>query len=752
MSEVNSGVGTSALRSEGAQGASSRWIAIGRDGLRDTVAGIVSAVVLIANIVSFGALMFPGDLSVGIPLAVWSMLIGACICGAWIALATSLPPIATGIDSPTGTVLVLLSAFAGSRVIAAGGTPQAAVQTVMLLFTIATLLSGISLYLLGACRWGAYFRFVPFSVVGGFLAATGCILVAGGIRMITGRAPSIHTFAAHWTFGDTAKLGTAILALAVLLGLRLWVKWAFAMPAALLVMWVGLAAALRLLGLAGDQHGWYLHSLGTLTAWTPLTAIHTSHLTWPTLGRLIPELFAVLVVALISLITKVSSIEMSRQVAGDLDRELRAHGIGSMIAAPFGGLTSAVQIGTSRVLEDAGGATRMSGVACAVMMGVVGIAHFDLPGLVPIPLLGGLIFYLGYSFLADALWRPYSQRAWVDLALIVGIAVVCLQYGYLVGVMAGLVCACMLFIVSYARLGVIRRRASRAQIVSHVYRSSEASDYLRKSGDAIQLYWLSGYIFFGSSEGIFEQIKADIDALRPQQVAYLLLDLSLVSGADTSAAVSLGKLRRFCKERGAVLVFSTLSAGNRAAFERGGFFDKKNPLQVFADFNSALAWCEDQMLTKAKLDVDATVEEFEEWLQRQFGEAIRSTEVMAYLERKNVDGAHTIYNQGDPSDTLDLVAVGRLNIEVASPDGRRVGVRRVMTNTVVGEMGFFRQTARSASVVSDGPAILFTLTRDNFNRMRRERPDLASAFDDFIVRVLADRVESGNREIAALIP
>jgi SulP family sulfate permease len=125
---------------------------------------------------------------------------------------------------------------------------------------------------------------------------------------------------------------------------------------------------------------------------------------------------------------------------------------------------------------------------------------------------------------------------------------------------------------------------------------------------------------------------------------------------------------------------------------------------------------------------------------------------MAYLERKSVDGAHAIYHQGDPSDTLDLVAVGQLNIEVAGPEGRRLGVRRVMTNTVVGEMGFFRQTARSASVFSDGPAILFTLTRDNFNRMRRERPDLASAFDDFIVRVLADRVESGNREIAALIP
>jgi hypothetical protein len=36
--------------------------------------------------------------------------------------------------------------------------------------------------------------------------------------------------------------------------------------------------------------------------------------------------------------------------------------------------------------------------------------------------------------------------------------------------------------------------------------------------------------------------------------------------------------------------------------------------------------------------------------------------------------------------------------------------------------------------------------------MRRERPDLASAFDDFIMRVLAERIDFANREIAALEP
>jgi hypothetical protein len=43
-----------------------------------------------------------------------------------------------------------------------------------------------------------------------------------------------------------------------------------------------------------------------------------------------------------------------------------------------------------------------------------------------------------------------------------------------------------------------------------------------------------------------------------------------------------------------------------------------------------------------------------------------------------------------------------------------------------------------------------TSTPDHFQRMRRERPDLASAFDDFILRVLADRIDFANHAIDAL--
>ena len=163
-----------------------RLLATLRDYLKDAIAGVIASVILIANIVLFSALMFPGELSAGIPVAIWAMLIGSSLGGICIALMTSLPPLATGIDLPTGAVLVLLSTTVGFEILSAGGSARTAVQSAMLLFSAATLICGVLLYGLGALRWAKYFRFVPYFVVEIFLAVTGWFLVVGGIRMTTG--------------------------------------------------------------------------------------------------------------------------------------------------------------------------------------------------------------------------------------------------------------------------------------------------------------------------------------------------------------------------------------------------------------------------------------------------------------------------------------------------------------------------------------------------------------------------------------
>src|ERR1051326_797379 len=730
----------------GRQGALTAWarlLAMGRDAGKDALAGLVASIGLICHLVSFGALMFPGDLSAGIPVAIWSMLIGGCVCGAWIAVTTSLPPLATGIDSPTGAVLILLIALTASGVRAAGGSTDTAIQSVMLVFTAATFLSGALLYGLGAFRWGSYFRFVPYPVVGGFLAATGYFLIVGAIRMATGRTFSF-VGVADWTTADAAKLASAVDVLGILLALRQWVKSAFAMPTALIAMWLVSVAALRALGLSGTAHGWYFRSLGTLTAWLPFEAVRTSHLTWSMLVELVPELVAMTVVALISLVTKVSSIEVARQAAGDLDREFRGHGVGSLIAAPLGGLASSLQVSTSRLLEHAGSAGRVSGVACALVLGLVGLANLDLPGWIPVPIVAGLVLYLGYAFIVDALGRPYSRRAWLDLLLAIAIRIVCIQYGYLIGVLAGVVCACLLFVISYARLGVVRRHLTRAQFSSHVDRSAEASEHLRAVGDAVQLYWLSGYIFFGSSEGLFERVRGDIEAALPRRVAYVILDFAMVPGADSSAFISLAKLRNYCNQYGTTVVFSSISPAIRDALARGGFIGGKSRHQAFTDIHVAIAWCEDRLLAEASVKVDG---DFASWLQHQLGGNIKPADLIAYLERKDLDGPTVLHRQGEAADSIDLVAAGDLAIDVATRSGETLRVRRIATHTVVGEMGFFRRSLRSATVSSEGRAVLFTLTRANFERMRRERPDLASAFDEFVIRILANRIDNRDREV-----
>src|SRR5437868_1562064 len=166
----------------------------------------------------------------------------------------------------------------------------------MMIFSAATLVCGAVLYGLGALQWAKYFRFVPYFVVGGFLAVTGWFLVAGGIRMTIGRSLQLSNLGSGWTAVDIAKLASALATLAVLLALHRRVKSPFAMPAALLAMWAMGATALRSFGISGSEQGWYFHSLGSLASWSPFSAGATQ-INWWSLATHIPDMLAVTIVA-----------------------------------------------------------------------------------------------------------------------------------------------------------------------------------------------------------------------------------------------------------------------------------------------------------------------------------------------------------------------------------------------------------------------------------------------------------------------
>jgi len=76
--------------------------AYARDGLlRDVLAGLVASIVLVANIVSFAALIFPGALAGGASTAIWAMLIGSGFSGLWIARRRALAEGGLGFGQPS---------------------------------------------------------------------------------------------------------------------------------------------------------------------------------------------------------------------------------------------------------------------------------------------------------------------------------------------------------------------------------------------------------------------------------------------------------------------------------------------------------------------------------------------------------------------------------------------------------------------------------------------------------------------------
>src|SRR4029077_15294633 len=113
---------------------------------------------------------------------------------------------------------------------------------------MATILTGLVLCGFGMTRMGRAIRYVPYPVVGGFLGATGCLILLGAVRVITGYRLQ---FATLGQFGDLLTLSK--LAAACVMALVLYTTWhrsrtSFGLPAILVG---GVVAAHILFWLSG---------------------------------------------------------------------------------------------------------------------------------------------------------------------------------------------------------------------------------------------------------------------------------------------------------------------------------------------------------------------------------------------------------------------------------------------------------------------------------------------------------------------
>jgi anti-anti-sigma regulatory factor len=196
---------------------------------------------------------------------------------------------------------------------------------------------------------------------------------------------------------------------------------------------------------------------------------------------------------------------------------------------------------------------------------------------------------------------------WLVVPLIVLFS---LFVGFLNAVFLGIGLSMFVFVASFFRVGVVKFRATGLEIRSRIERSMAQSVWLDTNGDYIQVLVLQNYLFFGNAtsilnyiETMFEEVDETqserLDFSLPPMPTVLVLDLSLISGMDTSTVDIFSDIKELCKNNDCKLYFCGLSPRMRRGFALGGvkpeagLLRSKRTLRFFADLDTALGQAED---------------------------------------------------------------------------------------------------------------------------------------------------------------
>jgi SulP family sulfate permease len=152
--------------------------------LPNLTSGLVVGVMNIVIVISFAALIFSGDLASHVASGIGLALFGAFVIGVVVALTSSFSGALAGPQDIPAAILALVAASI-VRNGSASRTGEATFVTVVAAVGVTSILTGIFFLALGRFKLGSLVRFVPYPVIGGFIAGTGWLLVKGSMSVMT---------------------------------------------------------------------------------------------------------------------------------------------------------------------------------------------------------------------------------------------------------------------------------------------------------------------------------------------------------------------------------------------------------------------------------------------------------------------------------------------------------------------------------------------------------------------------------------
>ena len=716
--------------------------------IKDILGGSAASVLTLTFGLSYSLLIFTGPLAPYLSYGVAATFISSAVLAGVIAAGSSLPFAVAGPDSSTAAMTGILASSMVERVVAAD--PSAPLLAPALLtLALATVATGIVLCVFGMTRMGRAIRYVPYPVVGGFLGATGCLILLGAVRVITGQRLQLATLGQFEDFLTLSKLAAACV-----MALILYLTWhrsrsSFGLPAILVG---GVIAGHILFWLTGislaeaQAAGWTFQSLPSADFMLPWSVDGIEKYPWHTLPELSGNLIAVIFVTASCTLFNTTGIEVAVQREANLERELNVTGIANMLSGALGGYTGCISISRSVLNFNSGGSSPLSGFTVAAMSLLMLLFAPALLGYMPKFVLGGLLIYLAADQLHKWIVQSRRRLSFTEYLSLLAIIVIIVQWGFIAGILIGVVIGCATFALSASRIDSIKYSFDGSEYRSSLDRSREDQAVLSAHGGKIQGLNLQSYLFFGSANRLYQHVKALLE--RHPECHFLVFDFKLVTGIDSSAAYSFDQIKRTAQDRGIKLVLVHLPAAAEKALRSSEFISAD--VSIVPELDHALEWCENEIIVLHQ-GRDQEEASLRDWFTQILGTEEDAAELIHRCERLEVATGEIIVSAGAPADSMHFILDGRVGIMIpAGEGGGTTRVRSLGRCTTIGEMGLVSHAPRSATIQAEVASILYVLSAQQFEALKLENPMLGQKLLTYFVSVMAERLTFANRMIAVL--
>jgi len=718
-------------------------------------AGLIVGITDVSVEISLAALIFSGALAPYVANGIGFVLFGAFAILLLGALTSSVPGTMTIPQDTPAAILALIAAGVVADM-SASARPNAIFTTVVAAIILTSLTAGIIFLIFGRFKLSGFARFIPYPVVGGFLAGTGWLLAKGAFSVMTNMPATLNNFPrlfrteilVHWIPG-------LIFALALLLILRR--SSHFLIIPGMLALGIGLFyTALALAGIStaqAAQLGWLLGPFEQQALFQPLTPASLSQVSWPAIFSQVDKIGAVIVLSLISLLLNVSALEVASKEDIDMNHELKSAGLANLVAGLFGSPVGYQTLSLTVLAHRLNAKTRLAGVFAALVCGGTLLFGASLLSFFPKPMLGGILLYMGLSFLVEWVIDKRSRLPRTDYLLVLMILIAIASIGFLEGIAVGVLAAVVMFVVSYSRINAVKNTLSGSSYRSKVERPFRHRQILQERGGEIFILRLQGFIFFGTAQKLLDQIKERLTSSQLPSLRYVILDFRQVVLLDSSAVFSITRMKQLAESHKIHLVWTNLTPAIERLLEKGGLIDEADDsFIILPTLDHGLEWCENHLLAAQGIsDLTGVIEKIERQLKRVMPELADVERLTKYFEKREVKQGEYLMHQGDQPNEMYFVEAGLVSAQLELPDGKVMRLRSMRGGTTVGEMGMYLGNKRTASVVADRSSTVYRLSKRSLREMEKKDPEVAALLHQWIASLLAERLAENNRTIEALL-